>query len=345
MKAYFPTLMGNETLKQHFGARVLGHTMAHAYLIQGDVGTGKKTFAHLLAAAVCCEQKLVDGVPLPCGTCRSCQRMLTDNTPDLTIIERGENATIGIDAIRRAKEDMYLSSTENEKKIYMIYEANKMTAAAQNALLIVLEEPPRDVMIFLLCEDASALLPTVRSRVQTVRMALFDAEMLRTFLSSNGKAQRLLKEGGAKLEELIVAAAGSPGRALQLLEKKEMGSVVARREAAWAVLVAVHNRTRFSVVYEAMSHLSTKRQELVAELGQLILAVRDLILLKRDENAPLSFFGDRTAACERCEILSLRSLFAIYDAVQTAIDQLNKNANIGVVTASLSDELRAAPSK
>lgn len=345
MKAYFPTLMGNESLKQQFGTRVLGHTMAHAYLIQGDVGTGKKTFAHLLAAAMCCEQKTVDGVPLPCGMCRTCQRIITDNTPDLMIIERGENATIGIDAIRRAKEDMYLSSTENDKKIYMIYEADKMTLAAQNALLIVLEEPPRDVVIFLLCEDASALLPTVRSRVQTVRMALFDAAMLHAFLSSNSKAQRLLKEGGAKVDELIVAAAGSPGRALLLLERKEMGSVGARREAALAVLSSVHNRTRFSMVYEAVSHLSIKRQELVAELGQLILAVRDLILLKRDENAPLCFFGDRVAACERCEMLSLRSMFAIYDAAQTAIDRLNKNANIGVVIASLADELRAAPSK
>ncbi|MBQ8350968.1 MAG: DNA polymerase III subunit [Clostridia bacterium] len=345
MKPYFPTLQGNERLKQQLGDRVLQGTMAHAYLLQGEIGTGKRLFAHLLAAAMCCEQRTADGVPLPCGVCNTCRKIMEDRTPDLTVIERGDNATIGIEAIRRAKEDMYLSSTENDKKVYIICEANKMTIAAQNALLIALEEPPRDVMIFLLCDDASSLLPTVRSRVQTIRMSLFDPQQMAAFLSTDPKAQRLRTESEELFLDLIVSAAGSPGRALGLLARKEMGALSAKRDCVLAILSAVHSRMRFSTLYEAIGGLSTKRQDMIEELGQLLLALRDLILLKRDENAPLCFFGDRDAARERCDTISLRALFAIYDATQAAILQLNQNVNIGVVTASFADALRAAPSK
>lgn len=345
MKAYFPTLMGNERLKQRLGERVLQNTVAHAYLMQGEAGSGKRLFAHLLASALCCEKKAEDGVALPCGVCYSCQKIMADATPDLTIIERGENATIGIEAIRRAKEDMYLSATELDKKIYIIYEANRMTVAAQNALLVALEEPPRDVFIFLLCDDASSLLPTVRSRVQTLRMSLFGASQMADFLSANPRAQRMRAESEEKLSDLIAAAGGSPGRALALLERKEMGALSAKRECVLAILSAVHSRMHFVELYEALSGLSTKRQDLVAELSGLLLALRDLILLKRDSDVPLSYFGNRAAAQERSEALSLRSLFSIYDATQAAILQLNQNANIGVVIASLADALRAAPSK
>ena len=199
MKIYFPTLMGNDRLKQQLGERVLQETVAHAYLIQGEAGSGKRLLAHLLSAAMCCEKRTVDGVALPCGECLTCQKIMANATPDVTIISRGENATIGIEAIRRAKEDMYLSATENDKKIYIIEEANKMTVAAQNALLIALEEPPRDVVILLLCDDASSLLPTVRSRVQTLRMSLFSPEQMAAFLASNPKAQRLRAESEEKL--------------------------------------------------------------------------------------------------------------------------------------------------
>jgi DNA polymerase-3 subunit delta' len=345
VKTYFPTLMANDRLKQQLGDRILQDTVAHAYLIQGEEGSGKRLLAHLLSAAMCCEKRGVDGVPLPCGECNTCRKIMADGTPDLTIITRGENATIGIEAIRRAKEDMYLSATENDKKIYIICEANKMTVAAQNALLIALEEPPRDVVIFLLCDDASSLLPTVRSRVQMLRMSLFSPAQMAAFLSGNAKAQRLRAESEDKLVELITAAAGSPGRALSLLERKEMGAVSARRECVLALLAAVHSRMRFCELYEAMSALSTKRPELIEELSTLLLALRYLILLKRDEDAPLCFFGNREDAQSRGEKMSLRSLFAVYDATQAAILQLNQNANVGVVVASLADALRAAPTK
>ena len=148
-----------------------------------------------------------------------------------------------------------------------------------------------------------------------------------------------------KYGDLLAAAAGSPGRALALLERKELNVVSQRRECALAVLDAVHSRMRFSELYEALSALRNKRQSLIEDLTELTVATRDLILLKRDELAPLCFFSDREQAQMRSERLSLRALFAIYDATGEAILQLQQNANVGVVSASLADALYTAPSK
>ncbi len=345
VKTCFPTLRGNARLREQFGDRLMKGAMAHAYLIQGEAGTGKKTFARLLAAALSCEQRDKDGVPLPCGECNICHKILTGISPDVKILTRGDHATIGIDTIRAIKEDMILSSVESEKKVYIINEAEKMTPAAQNALLVGLEEPPQDVVILLLCEEASALLPTVRSRVQTVHMELFCQEQLAAFLRDEPKARRVRAESEEKYFGILAASGGSLGRAMALLDRREMSALSSRREVVATVLATVHNRMRYVDLYAAMMQLGNKRQELLEDLRLFCVAVRDLIVLKRDEAAPLSFFGSRQEAQQRSEKSSLRTLYAMYDALQEAIKQLLQNANINVVKTALADALRQAPVK
>ena len=345
MKVFFPNLQENERLKQQFGEHILRGTFAHAYLIQGASGTGKCLFAHMLAAALCCHNREKESKTLPCHECEACRKIMEDATPDLHNITRGENATIGVDAIRKIKEDMYLSPTEQEKKIYIIHEAERMTAAAQNALLIALEEPPADVVILLLCEDASSLLPTVRSRVQTMRMSLFSENALNTFLESNREAKRLKESSPKEYLDLLTMASGSPGRALALLDKKQMNIAQAERSVILGILQGVNNRTGYAKLYEAMTKLSTKRQELGQEFTLFSLAVRDLIVIKRDENAPLCFFGDRETAIEMASSFSLRCLFTVYDAIEEAQATLSQNANVNVVLTALTSALSHAPTK
>ena len=334
MKRFFPSLLENERHKAQFGEHILRGTLAHAYLLQGPFGTGKNLFAHLLSAALCCHRRGEDGVPLPCGACPACEKILSDKTPDLHHVTLGDAASIGISAIHAIKDDMYLSAVEMEKKIYIIHDAEKMTVAAQNALLIVLEEPPPDVIIFLLCEDASSLLPTVRSRVQTVRMSLFTENELDAFLSSqrNGRPRSIDE---AHYLHLLTAASGSPGRALALLQAKELNASYAEKERALTILSAIGERADFLRIHEATAQLSAGRRELSAELRTLTQGVRDLILLKRDEHAPLLFFSSAEEA-ETCGgALSLRCLFRLYDALEEAITQIRQNANVNTVITVL----------
>ena len=339
MKNFFPGLYENDRLKAQIGARILQGTLAHAYLIQGPRGTGKHLFAHLLAAAISCERLDSADTPLPCGNCSICRKIMADNSPDLLFVNRGENATIGIETIRRMKEDIYLSPSECKKKVYVIEEAEKMTPAAQNALLIVLEEPPPDVLLLLLSEDASSLVPTVHSRVQTLRMSLFDEEAMRRFLGKEAEAVRLQRTEPTRYQALLRAANGSPGRARMLLDPEEQKELLSERKTTLSVLDTLHNRADFRSILQATASLSQKRNDLIAELSLLLLAFRDLILLKRDENVPLCFYDTRENAEDKSEQISLRALVRLYDVTDTCIQELQKNGNVSVLLSAWRQDL------
>lgn len=343
MKEFFPTLWENGDLRRRVGESILRGNFSHAYLLQGPKGTGKQHFAHAIAAALCCHELSQDGVPLPCGRCPACHKILNDATPDLRVLGREDTASIGIEPVRRLKEDMYLSPVENEKKIYIINEADRMTTAAQNALLIMLEEPPPNVVILLLCENLSAMLPTVRSRVQVLRMALFSQERLMEFAADKSPAaNRMEKSDPVRFADLIAAANGSPGRVLSLFSTREGAGILKLREEIMAVISALGPRIPFSKLYTTVAALPQKRQDLTESLELLTLALRDLILLKREETAPLCFFGLREDAQKRCEGMSLRCLFAASDAVEEAKYSLTHNANVNVVLTTLTDALHRA---
>lgn len=346
MKDLFPALRENRDLRRRVGESILAGRFSHAYVIQGAAGTGKRLFARQIAAALVCEARARDGVPLPCGVCPACRKVLDGATPDLVLLDRGDAATVGVDAIRRLREDMYLSPTELDKKIYLIHEADRMTPAAQNALLVMLEEPPTDVAIFLLCENTAALLPTVRSRVQTLRMSLFDTDALARLTTEKSEvAERTRRTDRARFDSLIAAAEGSPGRALALFGGKEGASTLVAREEILEILRCINPRAGFARLHAAVAALPSKRPELLESLRLASLALRDLILVKRDESAPLCFFGTGEEALALQETFSLRCLFRASDAVSEAAVSLNQNANISVVLASLTDALWHAPAR
>lgn len=346
MKTFFPALSGNEPLRHAAGSAVMNGTLSHAYLIEGADGTGKMFFARQTAAAALCENRGNTAYPLPCGQCPACRKILETGTPDLTLISRGDAATIGVDLIREIKQDMYLSPTEFQKKIYIIDEAERMTTQAQNALLIALEEPPTDVLIFLLCSDASSLLTTVRSRVQTWRMARFTTKELQDFLLAQDRRAATLKaDDPARFSELLAAAEGSPGAALALLDRRALDALLSRRATVTSLLDALAARGRYADLYDVVSHLPNKRPELAEFLRLFSLALRDLILIKRDGNVPLCFFADREEAETRSATFSLRGLFAVTDAVNALNEDLARNANVNVLLSSFTDVLRNVPSR
>jgi len=347
LKEYFPTLWGNDGLRRQVGESILNGSFSHAYLIQGPSGTGKRHFAHAMAAAICCEEKNSPHLPLPCGECRSCKRLLKGETPDLMTLDREDKASLGIDHVRRMKEDIYLSPTELDRKIYIINEADKMTVNAQNALLIMLEEPPTDVAIFLLCEDAFSMLTTVRSRVRTLRMSSFSQEQLAAFAVANNASARRMKENEPeKFADLIAASEGSPGRALALFGSREGTSLLAQRKDIFELVSCLNSRTAFSRLQAAVALLpQTKRNDFAEALRLFSVALRDLILLKRDENAPLCFYGSREDAIAQSESIGLRTLFAASDAIGEALADLARNANVSVVSASLTNALYCAHTK
>ena len=178
---------------------IAGARVPHAYLFHGPRGVGKETLAHGLAQLLVCsepvEQQLeaadaevvgVDSVRRGCGQCEDCRLVAARTHPDLHLIYRQLNRDhpdpvirkrkaldIGVDVLRHFVIDRIgYTPARGRSKVFIIREADKMTPAAQNALLKTLEEPPKDTVLILLVTAVDRLLPTTLSRSQVVR---FDA--------------------------------------------------------------------------------------------------------------------------------------------------------------------------
>jgi DNA polymerase-3 subunit delta' len=177
--------------------------IVHALLFVGPHGSGKRTVARLFAQTMVCT-----GQVKPCGACPACKQFLSGGHPDVKLV-RPEGKTIGVEEIRALIDALSLAPYEGDRHIAMIEQADKLTPSAQNALLKTLENPPGEVMFFLVTDAPGALLETIRSRCQTVRLGDVSVELCAGALVERGVAP----ERAALLAGL---AQGSVGRALEI---------------------------------------------------------------------------------------------------------------------------------
>lgn len=130
----------------------------HTVLVEHD-GEEALRFAREAAAALLCGK--------PGCTCGACRRVREGFHPDVQTLDR-ENRDIAVDDVRAMRRDAYVAPLESGRKVYIILHAQNMNGAAQNAALKLFEEPPAGVYFILLCDNAQALLQTVRSRCVTI---------------------------------------------------------------------------------------------------------------------------------------------------------------------------------
>ena len=128
----FEALLGNQRLKDNLHNSVGRGHGSHFYLISGPAGSGKKTLARLLAAALLCK-----GEGKPCLQCSACRKVLGDTHPDFITVNDPEHKNIPVKMIRQVREEMFILPNEADRKIYMI--AQDLGIEGQNALLKILE--------------------------------------------------------------------------------------------------------------------------------------------------------------------------------------------------------------
>ena len=328
----FPRLLGNRETALRLSEAILSGSLPHALLLVGPKGSGKHTLAYEIAAMANCENKDGD-YPLPCGVCPSCKRIYARNFPDVSYLERAHGkATIGVEELRDFREDMFLSSTESEFKFYIIEDGDLLTPAAQNALLKVLEEPPKNVHIIMLVSEADKLLSTIKSRTQYVQLELFDYDELFEHVTSlSSTAYELSMTSPDRLKEILLSSLGVIGNALQMLDTAKMEALSAKREIIDGFISAIHKKTPFSKIYAEVMALPTKRDELKSVFEGIRNALRDLIATHVADGIAPTYYLTKNQAEEIAAAINLKRLIRVYDIIGSAIDDLDKNA----VTASL----------
>ena len=341
MEKYFSRLYGNEKTKSRIGAAIENATMPHAFLIGGDSGSGKTILATEIAAALNCENR-GKGQALPCGECNACKRIRNHNFPDLKFLSKPKDkATLGVDAIKDFREDMFLSSTESDYKIYVIDDAECMTTEAQNALLKVLEEPPIGVIILILARECDKILTTIKSRAQYIPMARFTEKELEKYLVDiSPDAKILLRDDPEKFHAIVMSSDGRLGLGINLANKKLAEECATERQEIISIVRAFCSGRSYKEIYSAVSVLPQKRNELMFCFEKIISALRDLIVIKQSEGALLTFFSTRDEAAAAGASVSVKKLLSVYDEIQKAHELCAKNANISNLVSNLAARIK-----
>ncbi len=138
---------------------------SHAYIVWGGSDDERSAFVRRLASAMVCQGR----GEKPCLKCVHCEKAARGIHPDIITVDFIEQKReIIVDQVRALREDAFIMPNEAERKAYIINHAGSMNVSAQNALLKVLEEPPRSASFILAAETTAGLLPTVRSRCTSV---------------------------------------------------------------------------------------------------------------------------------------------------------------------------------
>ena len=169
--------------------------VVHAWLLAGPPGVGKLHVARVFAAALNCP----NGGD---GSCDVCRRVLRGIHPDVhLIVPEGDNLLV--EDVRAVREDASLSRHEGRVAVFVLDEADRLTDAAANALLKMLEEPPDAVVFVLVARSADALVGTIPSRARTLAFGSLPVATM---------AEALARELGIAPEQAAWAAAASHGR-------------------------------------------------------------------------------------------------------------------------------------
>jgi len=161
---------------------MLKDRVAHAYLLEGMRGTGKRETGLVIAKMLLCESPVAGYKP--CESCMNCRRINNGNHPDVHIIEP-DGLSIKKQQIKALQEEFAKKAVESSGKIYMIVDADKMSVGAANSLLKFLEEPTPQTVALLLTEQLQQILPTILSRCQVLTFKPLSPETMAKQLIEN----------------------------------------------------------------------------------------------------------------------------------------------------------------
>lgn len=293
-------LIGHDHIIDFFRKSAAHGRLTHGYLLTGPASVGKTTIVETIARLLMCPKQGL------CGSCVACTKQI-DQHPDYIVVDgehivvdEEEKDNIPIETVRDVVRRASLSVADAPYKIIVILSANKMLPPAANAFLKVLEDPPRRTIFFLTAPFPSAVLTTIRSRLQRIRAHAVPSTILTDAMVARGMNQ-------TNAEEITHFAHGLPGRAIRMqAELEELQREIAA-EDAW--------RSFFKSPQESFTSMSSFASDRDS--------IRDAL-----QSAEYALHRSMNASCKiGDQLLSPSRQSRAHQALCDARDQLRTNAS------------------
>lgn len=313
--AGFDGIIGHQDVVEHLKNAIRADRVGHAYILNGEKGSGKKLLARAFAMALECGGE----GERPCGNCTSCRQALSGNQPDIRTVTHDKPNSIGVDDIRlQVVEDVYVRPYSSPYKVYIIPEAEKMTPQAQNALLKTIEEPPSYAVILLLTANANALLPTILSRCVMLNTKPVPDAQVRKYLMEH------VQVPDYQADLCVAFAQGNIGKALKLASSESFGEI---RAAAVHLLTHLKDMD-ITEIAAAVKATEEFKVDIRDYLDILAVWFRDVLYFKATNDADGIIFRENLRVLkEQASKYSYEGLEQVLEAIRKAKARLTANVN------------------
>lgn len=288
--------------------------LAHAYIFEGEKGTGKRDVVSFFMKLLLCGN-LSENVP--CETCRNCRRIDSGNHPNIWQVEP-DGQFIKIDQVRDLVAEMKMTGVEEGKKIYVLHHADKLNVASANMLLKFLEEPDGQVLAILLTEQIQSIIPTIRSRCQHIKFANIPRNTLLQQLVEQGVTNSMAASVSMLTNDIDTAYALANNEQFVLARKTVLKLVEVVHQNVHEALLFIHGE---------WLPLFKEKEEMELALDLLLFAYRDIVAIKANQQAMCTYPDMYQRFNEMALLLTYEKLSRQMQSILQARTNLNRNMN------------------
>jgi len=337
----FDDVVGQLAVTQTLKTQILSGKLSHAYLFTGSRGTGKTSSAKILAKAVNCENPQEGN---PCNCCSSCRSIDSGACMDVLEIDAASNN--GVDNVRDLRDDAIYTPSQVKMRVYIIDEVHMLSISAFNALLKIIEEPPKHLMFILATTELHKVPATILSRCQRFSFRRISQEDIAARLQYVAYQEDIdLDDLAARI--LARLADGGMRDGLSLLDQcasATNGELNADKVYACLGIAGIQQSTDImrciaekdtTRALKLMNSIYADGKDMGALLDELACITRDLLVLKTapDEGlGMLSGVAIDTDAVALSKCFSSGELIRMMNIIQNTIAGFTRNSSRRVDT-------------
>lgn len=338
----FDQVLGQDKVVNVLKNQIKNKNFSHAYLFSGERGCGKTSAAKIFAKAINCLNPQ-DGSP--CLECENCRAIEEETSLDVVEMDAASNRRI--DDIRNLRDNVIYPPANLKYKVYIIDEAHMITREAFNALLKIMEEPPKHLVFILATTEIDKIPKTILSRVQKFEFNKIDSSKIREQINIILNDQNIKMENEA-IDLIIRKAKGAMRDALSILDqvlsfdKEEyllkdvefiLGSVDFEKVIKLVTSIIAQDQRESLKYLEAIRDDGKSNLDIV---DSLINFYRDLMVLKVSENESSFENKERLELLkDKIEDISLERILTSLDVLNDYFIKINSSSNTDILSEVL----------